>query len=51
MAYVAVAKVSWTLAGEMMLWLWFRGHRLENCCCGEGFVGAGFQNVAAAEVL
>ena len=28
---VAVAKVSWASARELLLWLRFRGHRLETC--------------------
>ena len=45
-----MALVSWTSAGEMLLWLRFRGHRLEKCCCGLGFVDVEFENVAVAKV-
>ena len=47
---VAVAMVSLTSAREMLLWLRFRGHRLEKCCCGIGFVDIGWGNVAVANV-
>jgi hypothetical protein len=34
----------------MLLWHWFRVHRLEKCCCGIGFVDIGWGNVAMALV-
>ena len=36
-----VAKVSLISAGEMLLWLRFRGHR--KCCRGYNFVDTGFE--------
>ena len=34
----------------MLLWLRFRGHRLEKYCCGKGFVRIDFEHVAVANV-
>ena len=48
--YVAVAKVSFTSAKELLLWLRFRKHRFDKCCCGNRFVYIVFGNVAVAKV-
>ena len=45
-----MALVSSASAGEMLLWRWFGGHRLEKCCCGIGFVNIGWRDVAVAQV-
>ena len=45
-----MAFVSLTSAGEVLLWHWFRAHRLEKCYCGIGFVYIGLGNVAVANV-
>ena len=46
----AVALVSWTSTGEMLLWHRFRTHWLKKCWCGVCFVGIGWRNLAAALV-
>ena len=43
-----MAFVSWTSAGEMLLWPLFREHLLGKCCCGYGFMYIGWGNVAVA---
>ena len=48
---VAVTNVLGTSVWDMLLWLRFRGHRLETCCCGYYSGGIDVEHLAVANVL
>ena len=48
---VAVTNVLGTSVWDMLLWLSFRAHRLETCCCGYCSGGIDLEHLAVANVL